>query len=66
MLGRTDRRLRMVALLLVFAVFGTAAMLRLGYWQVSPRLTWWPRPSTRWRPPSGRRWPGPRSSIATA
>jgi cell division protein FtsI/penicillin-binding protein 2 len=34
MAGRTDRRLRMVALLLVFVVFGTAAMLRLGYWQV--------------------------------
>jgi cell division protein FtsI/penicillin-binding protein 2 len=34
MAGRTDRRLRMVALLLVFLVFGTAAMLRLGYWQV--------------------------------
>ena len=34
MLGRTDRRLRMVALLVVFAVFGSAAMLRLGYWQV--------------------------------
>ena len=34
MAGRTDRRLRMVALLLAFLVFGTAAMLRLGYWQV--------------------------------
>ena len=34
MLGRTDRRLRMVALLVVFAVFGSATMLRLGYWQV--------------------------------
>ena len=34
MLGRTDRRLRMVALLLIFAIFGSAAMLRLGYWQV--------------------------------
>jgi cell division protein FtsI/penicillin-binding protein 2 len=33
-LGRTDRRLRMVALLVVFAVFGSATMLRLGYWQV--------------------------------
>ncbi|MEA2026041.1 MAG: penicillin-binding protein 2 [Chloroflexota bacterium] len=34
MLGRTDSRLRMVAILLVFAVFGMAAGLRLGYWQV--------------------------------
>ncbi len=34
MLGRTDRRLRMVALLVVFALFGSATMLRLGYWQV--------------------------------
>ncbi len=34
MLGRTDRRLRMVALLVAFTVFGTAAMLRLSYWQV--------------------------------
>jgi hypothetical protein len=34
MAGRTERRLRMVALLLAFLVFGTAAMLRLGYWQV--------------------------------
>jgi cell division protein FtsI/penicillin-binding protein 2 len=34
MLGRTDRRLRMVALLVVFTVFGSAAMLRLSYWQV--------------------------------
>lgn len=34
MLGRTDRRLRMVALLVVFAIFGSATMLRLGYWQV--------------------------------
>ncbi len=34
MLGRTDSRLRMVAILLVFAVFGTATGLRLGYWQV--------------------------------
>jgi len=33
-LGRTDSRLRMVAILLIFAVFGTAAGLRLGYWQV--------------------------------
>ena len=34
MMGRTDSRLRMVAILLIFAVFGTAAGLRLGYWQV--------------------------------
>jgi cell division protein FtsI/penicillin-binding protein 2 len=34
MAGRTERRLRMVALLLAFLVFGSAAMLRLGYWQV--------------------------------
>ncbi len=34
MLGRTDRRLRMVALLVVFTIFGSASMLRLGYWQV--------------------------------
>ena len=34
MMGRTDSRMRMVALLLVFAVFGSAATLRLGYWQV--------------------------------
>lgn len=34
MLGRTDSRLRMVAILLIFAIFGTAAGLRLGYWQV--------------------------------
>ena len=33
-LGRTDSRLRMVAILLVFAVIGSAASLRLGYWQV--------------------------------
>ncbi len=33
-LGRTDSRLRMVAILLVFAVIGSAAGLRLGYWQV--------------------------------
>ena len=32
--GRTDSRLRMVAIMLVFAVFATAAGLRLGYWQV--------------------------------
>ena len=34
MLGRTDRHLRMVALLVVFTLFGSATMLRLGYWQV--------------------------------
>ena len=34
MLGRTDRHLRMVALLLIFTIFGTATTLRLGYWQV--------------------------------
>jgi cell division protein FtsI (penicillin-binding protein 3) len=34
MLGRTDRRLRMLALLVVFALFGSAIMLRLSYWQV--------------------------------
>jgi cell division protein FtsI (penicillin-binding protein 3) len=41
MLGRTDSRLRMVAILLIFAVFGSAAGLRLGYWQVlaAPELT---------------------------
>ena len=33
-LGRTDSRLRMIAIMLVFAVFGTAAGVRLGYWQV--------------------------------
>lgn len=34
MLGRTDSRLRMVAILVVFAVIGVAASARLGYWQV--------------------------------
>ncbi len=34
MLGRTDSRLRMVAILLVFAVFATATGVRLGYLQV--------------------------------
>jgi cell division protein FtsI (penicillin-binding protein 3) len=40
MLGRTDRRMRMVALLVAFAVFAGAAVARLTYWQVSeaPRL----------------------------
>ncbi len=32
--GRTDRRFRMVALLVAFVLFGTVAALRLGYWQV--------------------------------
>jgi cell division protein FtsI/penicillin-binding protein 2 len=35
MLGRTDRRLRMVVLLVSFVVFAVAAVLRLGYWQVA-------------------------------
>ncbi len=35
MLGRTDRRLRIVLLLVFFAVFGAAAVLRMGYWQVA-------------------------------
>ncbi len=35
MLGRTDRRLRILVLLAAFAVFGVAAVLRLGYWQVA-------------------------------
>lgn len=35
MLGRTDRRLRIVILLLVFAAFALAAVARLGYWQVA-------------------------------
>ncbi|MEX1296224.1 MAG: penicillin-binding protein 2 [Candidatus Limnocylindrales bacterium] len=34
MLGRTDSRLRMVAILVAFAVIGVAASARLGYWQV--------------------------------
>jgi cell division protein FtsI/penicillin-binding protein 2 len=40
MLGRTDRRLRMVALLVAFALFAGAAVVRLSYWQVmeAPRL----------------------------
>jgi len=33
-LGRTDSRLRMVAILLAFAVIAAATGLRLGYWQV--------------------------------
>ncbi|MEA2622703.1 MAG: hypothetical protein QOH61_1613 [Chloroflexota bacterium] len=35
MLGRTDHRLRIVVLLLVFASFALAALARLGYWQVA-------------------------------
>src|SRR6476661_216798 len=35
MFGRTDRRLRIVLLLVFFAVFGSAAVLRMGYWQVA-------------------------------
>ena len=34
MMGRTDSRLRMVAILVAFAVIGVAATARLGYWQV--------------------------------
>lgn len=35
MLGRTDRRLRIVLLLIFFAVFALGAVARLGYWQVA-------------------------------
>src|SRR5215831_15381686 len=35
MFGRTDRRLRIVLLLVFFAVFGAAAVIRMGYWQVA-------------------------------
>lgn len=35
MLGRTDRRLRIVVLLIVFAAFGVASIARLGYWQIA-------------------------------
>ena len=35
MFGRTDRRLRIVLLLVFFAVFGSAAVIRMGYWQVA-------------------------------
>ena len=35
MLGRTDRRLRILVVLLIFACFGVAAVARLGYWQVA-------------------------------
>ncbi|MEO6349614.1 MAG: penicillin-binding protein 2 [Candidatus Limnocylindrales bacterium] len=34
MLGRTDSRLRLIALMCVFGVFAGALMLRLAYWQV--------------------------------
>src|SRR3954454_3861053 len=34
MLGRTDSRLRLVALLCVFAVIGTTLAIRLAYWQL--------------------------------
>lgn len=32
--GRTDRRLRMVALLVAFVIFASAAVVRLAYWQI--------------------------------
>src|SRR5436305_12105757 len=35
MFGRTDRRLRIVVLLVLFAVMGVASVARLGYWQVA-------------------------------
>jgi cell division protein FtsI (penicillin-binding protein 3) len=35
MLGRTDRRLRIVLLLVLFVAFATASLARLGYWQVA-------------------------------
>lgn len=35
MLGRTDRRLRIVVLLIFFATFALASVARLGYWQVA-------------------------------
>jgi cell division protein FtsI (penicillin-binding protein 3) len=35
MLGRTDRRLRICLVLGFFVVFGAAAVLRMGYWQVA-------------------------------
>jgi cell division protein FtsI/penicillin-binding protein 2 len=34
MLGRTDHRLRLIALLVAFAVFATALGARLSYWQL--------------------------------
>jgi len=34
MLGRTDSRLRMMALLLIFVMIASVAVLRLGYWQM--------------------------------
>ncbi len=53
MLGRTDSRLRMLAILLVFVVFGSAAGLRLGYWQVvaADELTERYEAQTAWAPP---------------
>ncbi len=35
MLGRTDRRLRILVLLVAFVIFAGAAVMRLGYWQVA-------------------------------
>src|SRR5688572_16719759 len=35
MLGRTDSRLRLVALLVVFVTFGSLLGLRLAYWQIT-------------------------------
>ena len=35
MLGRTDRRIRLVALLLVFVVIGLGALVRLSEWQIA-------------------------------
>ena len=49
MLGRTDRHLRMVALLVVFTLFGSATMLRLGYWQVVAAPDLVSARSTPWR-----------------
>ena len=66
MLGRTDRRLRMVALLVVFALFGSATMLRLGYWQVVAAPDLVARAIDTMAPPDRRsRRPVPTSSIAT-
>ncbi len=65
--GRTDSRLRMVAILLVFAVFATAAGLRLGYWQVvaADELTARP-PGVRGLDGEPGPWFAPTSSIAMA
>jgi cell division protein FtsI/penicillin-binding protein 2 len=35
MTGRTDRRLRLLVLLVVFLMMGSAAIVRLSYWQLS-------------------------------